>query len=338
MLATVSNHNTQHQQLTASLDSTRTLVSLLRSIHQQPANSGPASNKDDGMSAAMRGLVLSVLLPHRICQLHATLPLSVFTTFNVPNNENDDNDDDEDINLMLCVHLDSFLEAASIFGGVSALPFANAIISDAASSFSLNPQSPRPPNNRSNRWHTSNRTQNYSRYPGGAALTAAGGTSSSSAAQAVSLDISHDEANSDLILTLSAIAFKRVEQSNYDMKCANVKSIAKLKTLDIESTQEEITELETLFAASDVACKLIMKSIWLTHAISELDQTTDTIRIQVRRNSPHLRISSRGMAGETVVEYTGGNPGGTAADEVEALESVFCNGPDVSYELSSWDN
>ncbi|KAJ3392081.1 hypothetical protein HDU84_004790 [Entophlyctis sp. JEL0112] len=206
-------------------------------------------------------------------------------------------------NDILCVDLDSFLDSVSVFGGPSALPFASPQSSgdDATAPLNSGKSWNRPQTSRST----------------------SAGKYASSGQPPVSLDMVHDMQSSELVLT---------------MQCDRVKSIARLKTLDIESTLDEIMELETQFAASDVACKLILKSIWLTHAMSELDDTTETIRIHVQESSPHLRISSRGMSGETVVEYSGGDVSfGTAAADFEALESVLCNCAEVSHELSCAD-
>ncbi|KAJ3057950.1 hypothetical protein HDU98_005906 [Podochytrium sp. JEL0797] len=123
------------------------------------------------------------------------------------------------------------------------------------------------------------------------------------------------------------------------MQNARVKSVAHLKTLEIENSLEEIMQLETEFGNNEVACKIIMKSIWLTHAISELDPSTDTIKIEVLQNSPHLRISSRGLAGETFVEYDGGDISGTGNEDADALESFVCDfEEDLCYQLSLLHN
>ncbi|KAJ3399176.1 ssDNA endodeoxyribonuclease [Chytriomyces hyalinus] len=214
--------------------------------------------------------------------------------------------------LVLCVDMDSLIESACIFGGSSASPFASINESDSQ------PQQPHPLNN------------NNHRNPIGAAMggypSRAGYHSQKNAnpsmsdLQVVSLSMQHDPAESTLVLTLQN---------------AGIKTVAKLKTMDVDSTQEELSEIETQFAANDVACKVLMKSVWLSHAISELDATTDTFCIQVQDRTPHLQISSKGMAGETMVEYEGGQGGPVStpnADEHDALESVECPNGMVSQE------
>ncbi|KAI8845133.1 repair protein Rad1/Rec1/Rad17-domain-containing protein [Chytriomyces cf. hyalinus JEL632] len=307
------------------LENVRSLVSLLKAV--QPQNSGSSNAATNKLRILVQaseergGLALSVLLPHRTCQLNALLPMSVFSMFSVSNtsdnannanNENNANNMDSDA-LVLCVDMDSLIESACIFGGSSASPFTAINESDSQ------PQQPHPLN-----------SNNHQRNPIGAAMGGypprAGYHSqkhanpSMSDLQVVSLSMQHDPAESTLVLALQN---------------AGIKTVAKLKTMDVESTQEELSEIETQFAANDVACKVLMKSVWLSHAISELDATTDTFCIQVQDKTPHLQISSKGMAGETTVEYEGGQGlpvSSPNADEHDALESVECPNGMVSQE------
>ncbi|KAI9345280.1 Rad1/Rec1/Rad17 [Obelidium mucronatum] len=274
-----------------ALPNSRSLVSLLRALHQQSPHSH-SKDKDREASSST-------------CQLHAVLPKSVFSTYRAPsarnqaegnNNLADDMNVDED-DLLLCVDLESFIESISIFGGLSAIPFG------------IGDKSAEGSNAHADELNFGNNHRGYNNIGGMAGAgtqygnryrsTNTNSSSNSSGSQNVSLSIVHDPTENHLVLT---------------MQNARVKSIARLNTLQIESTPEEIIELETLFARSEIACKIIMKSIWLTHAISELDPSTDTIKIQVRQQTPHLRISSRGLAGETVHE------------DSDALESVLLRG------------
>ncbi|ORY43865.1 hypothetical protein BCR33DRAFT_785659 [Rhizoclosmatium globosum] len=296
------------------LTDSRSLLSILKALHQPPAKEKDAGTiKVVCRVSPTRGLVLSALLPHRTCQLHAALPKSAFHSFETDNAPDDDNDADTD--LLLCVDLDAFTESAGIFGGTSAVPFGQG-----ESSLSPNDKDDDQSrfgginfNNPGGMAGAAGGTQHHSRYQ--SHYRTQGGAPTPS--QSVSLVITHDPVGSHLILTLQN---------------ARVKSVARLKTLQLETSQEDIMLLETQFGNSDVCCKITMKSIWLTHAISELDPSTDTLKIHVSPRTPHLRISSRGLAGETVVEYMGGsNEFGTASDEADALESVKCD-QEVAYE------
>ncbi|KAI8840292.1 repair protein Rad1/Rec1/Rad17-domain-containing protein [Chytriomyces cf. hyalinus JEL632] len=258
---------------TVEQENVRSLVSLLKAV--QPQNSGSSNAATNKLRILVQaseergGLALSVLLPHKTYQLNALLPMSVFSTFSVSNTSDNANNTNNAKNmnsdaLVLCVDMDSLIESACIFGGSSASPFSAISESDSQ------PQQRHPLNS------------NNQRNPIGAAMggypprtgyhSQKNANPSMSDLQVVSLSMLHDPAESTLVLTLQN---------------AGIKTVAKLKTMDVESTQEELSEIET---------QLMLLSVWLSHAISELDATTDTFCIQVQDKTPHLQISSKGTA------------------------------------------
>ncbi|KAJ3208172.1 hypothetical protein HDU82_002852 [Entophlyctis luteolus] len=165
-------------QTRTQLASTRSLVSVLRAIalHLHADRADPAASKLRVLCrfSRERGLMLSVLLPHRTCQLHASLPRKVFTTFHVRSDAPANND-------ILCVDLDSFLDSVSVFGGPSALPFASPQSSgdDATAPLNSGKSWNRPQTSRST----------------------SAGKYASSGQPPVSLDMVHDMQSSELVLT-----------------------------------------------------------------------------------------------------------------------------------------